>query len=70
MVGPRRELLEMELLHEVAWKGNLDPYPYIDDEFDPQAIAARRIAARYQLEPHLAHHICHLAGLGNREGVP
>jgi hypothetical protein len=69
MVGPRRELLEVELLHEVVRKGNLVPQPYIGDDFDPQAIAARVLAARYQLEPHLAHLICRLAGLGNCEAA-
>jgi hypothetical protein len=61
-------LLEMKSLHEVARNGNLAPHPDIGD-FDPQAIAARLIATRYQLEPHIAALICRLAGLGIHEAV-
>jgi hypothetical protein len=50
--------------------GRLDaPRSSINDIAAQYDLAARLIAARYQLEPHLANLICRLAGLGTREAA-
>jgi hypothetical protein len=41
----------------------------VDIEDDCRDLAARIVAARYHLDPHIAHLICRLAGLGSSEAA-